>query len=63
MGASLIDDVVAGRTPRILRLTVEQYHRMLEGGILHEGDPVELVEGFLVRKDREEGGMVLKANR
>ena len=35
-----------------MSLTVEQYHSMLERGILRDGDPVELVEGLLVRKDR-----------
>jgi len=32
------------------RLTVEQYHRMIGAGILHSGDPVELLEGWLVEK-------------
>jgi Uma2 family endonuclease len=32
------------------RLTVEQYHRMIENGILTEEDPVELLEGYLVHK-------------
>jgi len=32
----------------VWRLTVEQYHQMLETGILKERDPVELLEGWLV---------------
>ncbi len=32
------------------RLSVEQYHAMMEAGILLSGDPVELLEGLLVRK-------------
>jgi Uma2 family endonuclease len=32
------------------RLSVEQYHQMLETGILNDGDPIELLEGLLVRK-------------
>jgi Uma2 family endonuclease len=32
------------------RLTVEQYHRMIETGVLTENDPVELLEGLLVSK-------------
>lgn len=32
------------------RITVEQYHRMIESGILNEDDPVELLEGYLVTK-------------
>jgi Uma2 family endonuclease len=34
----------------IWRLTVEQYHQMLDADILHDGDPVELLEGWLVPK-------------
>ncbi|MBI3269112.1 MAG: Uma2 family endonuclease [Planctomycetes bacterium] len=34
----------------IHRLTVDQYHRMLEVGILGSGEPVELLEGWLVEK-------------
>jgi Uma2 family endonuclease len=32
------------------RLTIAQYHRMIENGILGEDDPVELLEGHLVTK-------------
>jgi len=31
-------------------LTVEQYHEMARAGILLDGDPIELLEGWLVRK-------------
>jgi hypothetical protein len=34
----------------IWRLTVEQYHDMVQSGILTEDDPVELLEGWLVTK-------------
>lgn len=34
----------------IWRLTVEQYHQMIQDGILTEDDPVELLEGLLVTK-------------
>jgi Uma2 family endonuclease len=34
----------------IWRLTVAQYHQMVESGILTEDDPVELLEGWLVSK-------------
>lgn len=37
-------------------LTVEQYHRMIEQGILPEGEPIELLDGHLVRKDRSAAG-------
>jgi Uma2 family endonuclease len=34
----------------IYRLTVAQYHAMAKAGILGEDEPVELLEGWLVRK-------------
>lgn len=34
----------------IWRLSVRQYHEMIEAGILTEDDPVELLEGWLVLK-------------
>lgn len=34
----------------IWRLTVKQYHQMIEDGILTADDPVELLEGLLVTK-------------
>src|SRR5262249_49989493 len=34
----------------IHRLTVQQYHRMIETGVLTENDRVELLEGLLVSK-------------
>src|SRR5437660_1033177 len=37
----------------IWRLSVEQYHRMIETGILTEDDPVELLDGWLVQKARK----------
>lgn len=33
----------------LLRLSVEQYHAMIDAGILTSDDPVELLEGWLVR--------------
>jgi Uma2 family endonuclease len=37
-------------TMPIWRFTVEQYHEMIRAGILPSGAPVELLEGWLVRK-------------
>jgi Uma2 family endonuclease len=34
----------------ILRFSVDQYHEMLRAGILQSGDPIELLEGWLVLK-------------
>src|SRR4051812_17926800 len=40
---------VPGRREAYL-FTVEQYHHMIRHGILKEDDPVELVEGWVVKK-------------
>jgi Uma2 family endonuclease len=37
-------------TEPIYRLSVQQYRAMAQHGILHEDDPVELLEGWLVQK-------------
>lgn len=37
-------------TEPIFRLTVEQYHAMIEAGVIGDDDPVELLEGALVFK-------------
>jgi Uma2 family endonuclease len=37
-------------------LTLDQYIRMIDAGILPEGEPIELLDGFLVRKDRSKAG-------
>lgn len=37
-------------------LTLEQYHAMIERGILEEGAPIELLDGFLIHKDRAKMG-------
>jgi Uma2 family endonuclease len=34
----------------LYRLTLDQYHRLIETGVLREGAPVELIEGLLVQK-------------
>jgi Uma2 family endonuclease len=47
----LIDD----RTS-LMPLSVEQYHGMIDAGFLPEGEPYELLSGYLVRKDRSAAG-------
>jgi hypothetical protein len=37
-------------TERIYRLTLEQYHAIARAGIIGDDEPVELLEGWLVRK-------------
>jgi Uma2 family endonuclease len=45
---------VAGEPP--YRLTVDQYHRMIQQGILEEGQPAELLDGYLTIKIRSTAG-------
>jgi Uma2 family endonuclease len=42
--------------PRIAPLTVDQVRAMMRAGILAEGEPIELIEGQLVYKDRSRHG-------
>lgn len=42
----------AAQSADVVALSVEQYHRMRESGILDEDEPVELLHGLLVHKDR-----------
>ena len=39
----------------IAPLSLEQYHRMIEVGIVGEDDPMELIDGYLVFKDQGRG--------
>jgi hypothetical protein len=55
MSTAELRDLLDGRT-MLMPLTVEQYHTMLEAGILVDGDPYELLKGMLVRKDRSAAG-------
>ncbi|PSB45600.1 Uma2 family endonuclease [filamentous cyanobacterium Phorm 6] len=47
---SPVESVAAIPNDLILRLSVEQYHAMIQAGILTDDDPVELLEGWLVFK-------------
>src|SRR5215204_7677140 len=55
MSLSTLQELVSHRAT-LMPLTVEQYHRMLQTGILQDGDPYELLDGYLVRKDRSAAG-------
>jgi Uma2 family endonuclease len=40
----------------VVGFTLDQYLRMIEEGILPEGEPIELLDGFIMRKDRSKEG-------
>jgi hypothetical protein len=44
------------RTAPLFTLTLQQYHSLTASGILPDGEPVEFIEGLLVRKDRSDRG-------
>jgi Uma2 family endonuclease len=41
---------LANATFQLGKLSVKQYHQMIAAGILPEGEPIELLEGYLVLK-------------
>jgi Uma2 family endonuclease len=50
---------------RIRPITVDEYHRMLEAGILYEREPVELLDGQLIAMPPEgplHGGLCMRLN-
>src|ERR1051326_2793140 len=49
---SILREMCVDDAPPLVPLTVEQYHGMIAAGILHDGDPIELIDGIMVRKDR-----------
>jgi Uma2 family endonuclease len=55
MTGTIIDDAAAGRA-KLEGLTVEQYHALIECGLLPTNLKTELIDGFIVRKDRSHVG-------
>jgi hypothetical protein len=45
-----------GLGPIVKRWNVDEYHKMIELGLVREGSPIELIDGFLVYKDRRDSG-------
>ena len=56
MSTTLLDEWQSGTSPPLMPITVDQFHLMIDSGILHGGDPIELIDGLLVRKDRSARG-------
>lgn len=54
MNANLVQDVREGINMRLAPLSIDQYHRMIDNGILEDGEPIELIEGALIYKDRRD---------
>jgi len=56
MVTTLLDELRSGTAPPLMPITVDQLHLMIDSGILHDGDPIELIDGLLMRKDRSARG-------
>ena len=56
MSSVVIDEAARGELPPLVPITVDQFHQMIRSGIVREGDPIELIDGLLVRKDRSRRG-------
>lgn len=54
MSGTILEETM-GRV-RVAPLKVEQYEAMIDRGILSEGEPIELLDGLLVWKDRAKAG-------
>jgi Uma2 family endonuclease len=52
---TILQEAAAGRAT-IVAWTVDQYHRAIESGLVPEDTAVELLDGFIVRKDRAKAG-------
>lgn len=65
MSVGLLDDVREGINMNLAPLNVEQYHQMIRDGILHDGEPIELIQGTLLYKDRRDqtGGIMTHGAR
>lgn len=56
MATSLLDQSSSEQMPTYYRLTVAQLHQMLSMGVILDGEPIELVDGVLIQKDRRDAG-------
>lgn len=56
MVTTFLEEAARGEDPPLVPITVDLYQQMIDNGILHDGDPIELIDGLLVRKDRSARG-------
>lgn len=65
MSTDILDDVREGISLTLAPLNVDQYHQMIRDGILRDGEPIELIRGTLIYKDRRDhaGGVMTHGRR
>ena len=56
MVTTFLEEAARGEAPPLMPINVDLYHQMINSGILHDGDSIELIDGLLVRKDRSARG-------
>lgn len=47
---SMVNQILAIPTEPIWRFSIDQYHKMIQSGIITNDDPVELIEGWIIQK-------------
>ncbi len=57
MTATLMQDMAAGIAPPFRTFTVDEYQAMVDAGLFRDDDPIELIDGLIVYKDRRDPGM------
>jgi hypothetical protein len=65
MSTGVLDDLRDGINLNLAPLTVEQYHLMIRDGILSDAEPIELIQGTMIYKDRRDqtGGIITHGPR
>ncbi|HVA49911.1 MAG TPA: Uma2 family endonuclease [Pirellulales bacterium] len=56
MSLLVLNEIVAGRAPPAICFSVAEFHKMLADGILIDGQPLELIDGIILQKDRAAAG-------
>lgn len=59
MKTQILEEILSGEGMGLVTLTVEQYHQIIEAGILGGDSHVELLDGLLVLKDRRDRGKLM----
>ena len=62
MSVGRVDDLRDGIEVPLAPLTVDQYQQMIRDGILFDGDPIELIQGALLYKNRRDRAGNIKSH-
>ncbi len=57
MNQAFLEEVINHPDSSLLRFTVEQYQRLLDDGVLADGGPYELLDGYIFHKNRADLGV------